>query len=106
MTLHSYEVVLDTPLGKRKGTLELTIENGKIEGVLVLFQNQEKVNGEIDESGHCTLRGRFSTLMNKFYYEAEGFIRENSLQLTLCGGKSIFQMEGHALSQRETEASK
>lgn len=105
MKLHEYEVVLNTPLGKRKGTLELEIENGKINGTLILFQNQETVNGEIDKNGHCILHGSFSTLMNKFYYEAEGCIRESGLQLTLCGGKSIFQMEGYALSRQGTEVS-
>ncbi|MCD8146769.1 MAG: hypothetical protein LUD84_05755 [Clostridiales bacterium] len=103
MEKRNYSVVLNTPLGKRQGTMELSIVGSQIEGTLCLFQNQERVSGEVDSQGNCTLHGRFTTLMNQFYYEAVGKIQENCLELTLCGGKSIYPMSGCLIPQQEME---
>lgn len=101
MLQQNYKVILDTPLGKRNGILELVISETKIDGYLSIFQNRERVTGELFSDGSCRLSGKFVTLMSEFFYEATGRINGDNIELTLHGGSSIFQMKGIAIAQTQ-----
>ncbi len=101
MLQQNYKVILDTPLGKRNGILELVISGTKIDGYLDIFQNREPLTGEISNNGSCRLSGKFVTLMSEFYYEATGCINCDNIELTLHGGSSVFQMKGTAITQAQ-----
>ena len=38
-----YDILMNTPLGKKKGELKAKIENGKLSGFLSLFGNTEPI---------------------------------------------------------------
>lgn len=101
MLQKNYKVILDTPLGKRNGILELVISETKIDGYLTIFQNREPVTGELSNDGSCRLSGKFVTLMSEFYYEATGRINCDHIELTLHGGNSVFQMKGIVVDQEQ-----
>ncbi len=101
MFQQNYKVILDTPLGKRNGILELVIFERKMEGYLNIFQSKEPVTGELNSDGSCRLSGKFVTLMSEFYYEATGRINCDNIELTLHGGNSVFQMKGVAITQTQ-----
>ncbi|MDO4633727.1 MAG: hypothetical protein Q4B01_07715 [Eubacteriales bacterium] len=98
MEQKKYEVELTTPLGKRRGNMDLTFEDGKVEGVLCLFRNSEPVTGWIKADGSCALQGEFHTLLNKYSYDATGKICDGKLSLMLYGKMHNYRMEGQELS--------
>lgn len=96
MKKYNYNVVLDTELGKRNGTMQLSIEGTEIDGFLSLLNNTEPCHGNIGTDGHCNLHGKIVTLIKEMVYEATGYIREGEIVLTLQSGKSTFLMKGIA----------
>lgn len=101
MSEQNYVITLDTPLGIRKGTLELEILETKIDGYLSIFGNRESVAGELTDDGACRLNGKFVTLMREFFYEATGYITCDNIALTLRSGQSVFPLNGVAITQTE-----
>ena len=97
MKKYNYNVVLDTELGKRNGTMKLSIDGTEIDGFLSLLNNTEPCHGNISTDGHCNLHGKIITLIKEMVYEATGYIRGNEIVLTLQSGKNTFLMKGIAL---------
>jgi len=81
-----YDILMNTPLGKKKGELKAKIENGKLTGFLSLFGNTEPIEGTVDESGKCSLKGKFITLMKSVDFTADGTIDPDIVRLALKGG--------------------
>lgn len=42
-----YDILMNTPLGQKKGELKAKIENGKLIGFLSLFGNTEPIEGSV-----------------------------------------------------------
>ncbi len=78
-----YEVALITPIGRRKGQLDLSFHGTDIEGWLSLFGHRSAVSGTVCGEGRCQLAGHFTTLQNTFSYEAAGSITGESVELLL-----------------------
>lgn len=97
MKEYNYDVVLDTELGKRKGTMRLSVDGTKIDGFLSLLNKTESCQGNLGKDGQCSLHGKVVTLIKEFVYEAKGYIRDNELVLTLKSGKNTFSMKGVAV---------
>lgn len=97
MKKYHYNVVLDTELGKRNGTMQLSVDGTDIDGFLSLLNNTEPCHGKIQNDGRCNLHGKIVTLMKEIVYDATGYIRENEIDLTLKSEKTIFRMKGTAL---------
>ena len=99
MKKYHYTVVLDTELGKRNGSMQLSVDGTEIEGFLSLLNRTEPCYGNIENDGHCNLHGKIVTLIKEIVYEATGYIRDNEIILTLKSEKNTFHMKGIALSQ-------
>lgn len=96
MKKYNYNVVLDTELGKRSGTMQLSIDGTEVDGFLSLLNNTEPCHGNIGADGHCNLHGKIVTLIKEMVYEATGYIREGEIVLMLQSGKNTFLMKGIA----------
>ena len=96
MEKYNYNVVLDTELGKRNGTMQLSIDGTEIDGFLSLLNNTEPCHGKIGTDGHCSLHGKIVTLIKEMLFEATGYIRENEIVLTLQSGRNTFLLKGIA----------
>lgn len=96
MKKYDYNVVLDTELGKRNGTMRLSIDGTEIDGYLSLLNNTEPCHGNINTDGYCSLHGKIVTLIKEIVYEATGYIREGEIVLTLRSGQNTFLMKGTA----------
>lgn len=101
MRKYNYDVVLETLLGQRKGTMQLVIDEEKVNGFLSILEKTEPCCGTMDHSGLCKLSGKIVTLLKEFAYTATGYIDEKHVDLILKSGKSIFQMTGTASSKME-----
>lgn len=98
-----YDVLMNTPLGKRKGELKAKIENGKLTGFLSLFGHTEPIEGTVDENGNCSLKGKFITLMQSVDFTADGIIDRDTLCLALKGSGGCYEIMGQRRRQGERD---
>lgn len=96
MLKYEYMVVMQTPLGKKHGTMFLTIRGNRMNGLLDILGNQNAVRGEIDDHGVCKLCGHFMTLVRKIEYTATGHADEREIDLMLQGERNTFHLFGTA----------
>ena len=98
-----YDILLHTPIGKRKGELKAKIENGKLTGFLSLFGHTEPIEGTVDESGKCSLKGKFITLIKSVDFTADGTIDWDALRLTVKGDCGYYEIMGQLRKQGERD---
>lgn len=89
-----YDILMNTPLGQKKGELKAKIENGRLTGFLSLFGNTELIEGTVDEKGNCSLKGRFITLMKSVDFTADGTIDRDIMRLALKGERGHYEITG------------
>lgn len=94
-----YDVLLHTPIGKRKGELQAKIENGKLNGFLSLFGNTEPIEGTVDANGCCSLKGKFITLMKSIDFTANGTIDPDVVRLAIKGDCGYYEIMGQLRKQ-------
>ncbi len=94
MEKYNFDVTLYTRIGKRKGKLCFSVNNGIIDGVLNLFQGSQRVQGVMDDEGVCSIQGKISTLMNEFSFIATGQVVAERIMLTLRGACRNFKLVG------------
>ena len=99
MKEYHYNVVLNTEIGKRNGTMRLSVNGTDIDGFLSLLNKTEPCYGKIENDGRCSLHGKIVTLIKEIGYDATGYMRENEIDLTLISDKNTFRMKGIALSK-------
>jgi len=90
----TYNIALRTPIGVRKGTMDVQIHGETASGMMHILNRSEPFLGRIDESGECTLSGKLVTLMRTIPYRANGKITGDNIELSLTGGKETFRLTG------------
>jgi len=88
-----YDVILETPVGKRYGKMNVSIHDKNISGILHILKGAELFEGEIEDNGYCRIQGHLSTLMHRFPYYATGIIKDQ-LELKLICDKECFRLVG------------
>ena len=83
MVKRAYDIVMETPLGRRCGTLFLKESCGVLEGAIDILQHKNTVHGVIDELGACKLWGTLLALVYTVEFCAVGVANENGLWLKL-----------------------
>ena len=98
-----YDILMNTPLGEKKGELKAKIENGKLKGFLSLFGHTEPIEGTVDEKGNCSLKGKFITLMQTVDFTADGTIDWDTLRLAVKGDCGYYEIMGQLRKQEERD---
>lgn len=101
MSEKMYLICMQTPLGKREGTLAVEKNGETLNGWLDILQHKEPLKGIIDEDGNCRILGEFVTLMRRVSYVATGQISAYSIHLKVKGGQSIYELSGFACQESE-----
>lgn len=96
-----YHITMRTPIGQRRGTMELSLRNDRVQGTLHLLAHSEPLAGSVDREGNCRIRGRLITLMRTIEYTAIGKITEKAVDLLLQGERNCFPITGTAIAERE-----
>lgn len=94
MREYQYDIIMKTPIGKRKGRILVQISGREIEGYLELFGRKEPMAGEIEEDGECSLTGNMVTLMQTIPYLASGYMDEKEIVLIFQTKQQKFQVQG------------
>lgn len=104
MKKRKYNITMNTPIGSRCGTINLTLEDNCINGTLDLLEKSEPLYGSMDSNGNCKIYGRLITLMRTIEYTAVGKITEESIELSFYGERNIFKITGTAIPESEVKA--
>ena len=88
-----YDVVLETSVGKRIGTMDVNNDCDLISGELHILKQAEPFTGKVDDAGKCRIQGNLSTLMRRIPYFAVGKITDQ-VDLELNCGKETFRLVG------------
>lgn len=99
-----YDILLNTPLGKKSGELSVNMENGKLLGFLSLLGHTEPIEGTIDKNGNCLFQGKVVTLLNTICFMADGIIKDDVLSLKIKSDSSIYEMKGTLRNRRERDS--
>lgn len=102
MSEFNYDIVMETSLGQRCGKMMLIINGTKIDGFLNILGNKSPVHGELDDYGGCVLLGSIKTLVRTIEYVATGSADEKKINLTLCGQRDVFHVNGIACTSGRT----
>ena len=94
MPKQSYDIVMQTSIGKRYGTMTVEWEGKQISGLMEILGHSETFHGQIDETGNCRIAGRMISLTRTIPYIAVGKIIPSMLQLSLRGERNIFEVAG------------
>lgn len=101
MKENTYKIELQTPLGKRKGTLFTETDGQKLDGWLDILKHREPFEGNVNEDGTCKISGELVTLMNRMPYAATGQISGSVIHLNLKCGRNMFELTGTACPESE-----
>lgn len=93
----TYEVVMQTQLGGRKGQLYLERRQREILGFLYILGNENPIKGTSTQSKQLVLDGEIVTLLSTIPFHAQGYADDETLRLTLYCPNHIFQMTGTAI---------
>lgn len=99
-----FKVILEAPLGQRHGTLKLSCENnGTIFGILEIFGQVHGVTGLRNTDGSCQIIGAFSTLHNRYEFQACGNMDDENIILQVKAGNGHYRMTGTISEKSEEE---
>ncbi|MGN0171248.1 MAG: hypothetical protein ACI39E_00525 [Acutalibacteraceae bacterium] len=89
-----YAVVLQTPIGKKYGTLTASVSGQRLFGWLELLEHREPFEGIIDSDGRCTFSGKLITLLRTIPFTATGKLTKAVVRLQLQGDRNVFELTG------------
>ncbi len=93
---YTYDVVMKTQLGNRKGKLYVRRTQEKINGCLTILGHENPVVGAVAEDGAYALKGELITLVRTIPFLAQGYVDEKVVSLTLYCPNNTFYMTGMA----------
>ena len=91
---YHYDLVMDAPLGKRRGNLELMVEKNWMNGYLTMFTRTIPIrNGHLDGK-RISFDGEMKTLMKTLPYKAEGTVTQSSLEMVISTQQGVYPVKG------------
>ena len=94
MSEQQYSIVMQTPIGKKYGSLSVSILADKLNGCLTLLNHNEPIEGTIDGNGNCSFTGKLVTLLRTIPYVATGIISDSEVKLQIKGARKTFRLTG------------
>lgn len=94
MAEYMYQIIMNTPLGERRGTMAVHTAGDRMEGSMELFGHSEPFSGVIDAEGNCCMKGYFQTLMNRVPFMAQGIVRAEQLHLLIHRKQDVLEIFG------------
>lgn len=98
MPRYVYRIVMDVPIGERRGMMAVNTVGNKIDGCIEILGHSEAFSGVIDGEGNCCIGGRLNTLMNTIPFIAEGIVRADRVHLFIHRKQDVFEIFGDACS--------
>ena len=90
----TYALEVQTPLGKRRGSLSFTAQGRTLTGELTLFTRTTPIQEGSLEDGRITFRGEMKMLVGMLPYQARGTLREKGLDMELSTPRGSYPVTG------------
>ena len=98
---YKYDLEMSTPLGKRRGNLELTVDKDILNGCLTMFTRTIPIKeGKVCGSS-ITFSGTMQTLMSTLLYHAQGSISSSVMQMEFDTDHGHFPASGILTEMRK-----
>jgi len=91
-----YNVALRTPIGTRMGVMDIQVHQGLANGIMHILGKAHSFTGVVDENGRCRLSGKFETLRQTVFYDADGMLTNNKVDLSIQSKVDSFRLIGEA----------
>jgi len=91
---YKYDLEMSTPLGKRRGNLELIVWKDFLNGYLTMFTRTFPIReGKLDGS-NVAFSGEMKTLMNLLSYKAQGAANASGITLMIETNQGRYPVTG------------
>lgn len=91
---YRYAVELSTQIGKRIGSMDLTVRSGVCDGTLYLLEEENPVSGSVDCKGACHLHGILRTFTRAYPFTAHGMLDAERIELQVQYENYIVPLHG------------
>ncbi len=89
-----YDLTMTTPLGKRKGALELAVEDNFVNGVLTMFARAISLRKGRLEGHNICFEGDIQVFQRNIPYRANGAICKNDVYFQLATDQGNYPVVG------------
>lgn len=95
---YQYDIVLNAPIGEKKGVIKAHVFDEKIEGEIMIMRHSNYFSGTISKDGCCEIYGSIKTLLGSISYSGCGTFSHDEINLrlntentvmTVCGKRSL-----------------
>ncbi len=90
----TYALQMQTPLGRRRGSLTLHLAGDTVTGTLTLFTRTCPICQGIRTGRNLFFQGQLPTLAGLMLCQVQGVFHENMLQLELTNPRGTYPMTG------------
>ena len=90
----TYMLEMETPLGKRRGVLNLILLGDSVSGDLTLFTRTAPILEGHCIGGRLTFQGEMKTLVGGLPYQASGILGEDSLEMEIHTSRGHYLVRG------------
>ena len=91
---HTYALEMETPLGKRRGVLNLVLLGDSVSGELTLFTRTTPILEGHRIGDSLAFQGEMRTLVGTLPYQASGALSEDTLEREICTARGHYAVRG------------
>lgn len=91
---YQYALEMSTPLGKRRGSLELIVWGNFLNGYLTMFTRTIPIQNGRREDKRIFFDGDMKTMMKMLPYQAEGTLSESEVTLLFSTEQGQYPAQG------------
>lgn len=91
---YKYDLEMSTPLGRRRGNLELMIWGDFLNGYLTMFTRTIPIRSGKRNGNKITFDGDMKTLMNVIAYHAEGSVTQSGVNMVISTQQGEYPVTG------------
>lgn len=91
---YRFGLEMTTPLGLRRGSLELTVHDQAVDGELTMFTRTEPISRGRCEGNRISFAGEMKTLTERIPYRAEGTVIGSWIDILFTTGKGSYSTVG------------
>ena len=91
---YQYDLEVSTPLGKRRGNLELMVWGDFLNGTLTMFTRTIPIRSGKRDGNAISFEGDMKTLMNMIAYHAEGTVTHSGVNMVISTQQGDYPVTG------------
>lgn len=95
-----YDLEMQTPLGRRRGNLELLIEKNWMNGYLTMFTRTIPIRNGVWHGNQISFEGDMKTMTKMIPYKAHGTVMQSGLNMTITTEQGTYPVVGKLAETR------